>query len=379
MIPTFTLAGFSVYKATLRAEDHGVWTADVTLSETAPLTVGQRVTLVLGNLPLVGTLRPGGDFGGTTTWTVVGGAGKWDATLPPPTTAPRDDNGITVATVAAELANATGETIVLNGADRVLGYAWTRPGGLASDAIRSVAGRAWYVATDGVTHIGPPPVVAASSPLLTVDSYDVNTGRATVRIADEALSILWPGAVITAAGLPAPLPVRAIIAHVTPGDIRVEVFGELGLAGLVLAIVSALTSGTRFHPPQPYAVAEVATTLASVSPADARSLAFPPERYLDQLPGVPGMTAVLARGMRVLVSFPSGDPASPAIVGYYPDVPPESITLTATSAINAGGTSALAKAVATFANENALRLGIIAAGGPDVTLVPIATTILKGG
>lgn len=332
-----TLAGAAVSRATLRIPRWGAWSADVTLADSPALTVGQRVDLVIGDLALRGTLRPGGDFGGTSTWTVIGGAGRWDTAVL--ARGDRDDGLVMLSQAARDLALAAQEDGIIVSADRPLGYAWTRPAGLASDALRALAGEAWWVAPDGVTHIGPRPSSQVAPSTLTVQRFDRSTLRASCLLADDALAQLLPGATATAPGLPAPLTVGSLVAHVEDGSITVDLFGERDAAQLLAAIVDALTQWRRFLAAYPCTVTEVAGQRASVEPRDARADGLELGRYLDPVQGVPGLTVQLQPGAGVLVGFLGGDPASPAIVGHLPGTLPAAVGLDA-AAITLGGAAA---------------------------------------
>lgn len=380
MTAVFTVNGYALNRATLRMNRRGVWTCGVTPAESPPLVAGARATVVLGDLSLTGTLRPGGSFGGTDTWNVIAGAGKWDTTLPA-SDPYRDDSGVKLSTVLDDLRREVGEIgMVLDIPDRSLGYAWTRPAGLASDTLRALVGDAWYVAPDGITHVGDRPSLASAADSISVESYEVATAYAVARSSIDALSLFVPGRILAADGLPAPLPIAGIVAHVDPGSVRVSVFGEKGLAELFTAIVQALTAHTKFHRIMPYAVAEVSGARATVKPSDGGSADFPAERFIDQMPGVPGVVATLAAGARVGVEFVAGDPARPMITAYDPSVLP-TLTRMDAGAIElgeAGKTGALAVAVKVMSNENALRSAIIALGGSVPLLQSVACEKVKG-
>lgn len=380
MTAVFTVNGYALNRATLRMNRRGVWTCGVTPAESPPLVAGSRVPVILGDLSLTGTLRPGGSFGGADTWNVIAGAGKWDTALPA-SDPYRDDSGVMLSTVLEDLRRDVGELgMVLDIPDRSLGYAWTRPAGLASDTLRALVGDAWYVAPDGITHIGDRPSLASAADSISVESYEVATAYAVARSSIDALSLFVPGRIIAADGLPAPLPISGIVAHVEPGSVRVSVFGEKGLAELLTAIVQALTAHTRFHRIVPYAVAEVSAARATVKPSDGGAADFPAERFIDQMPGVPGMVATLAAGARVGVEFIAGDPARPRITAYDPSVPPASLTMTTTGDAKIGGDNAvaLAKASVCMANFNNLRFAVTALGGVVDPIEDVATTKAKG-
>jgi hypothetical protein len=126
-------------------------------------------------------------------------------------------------------------------------------------------------------------------------------------------------------------------------------------------------------------VREVSGNRATVEPRDARAVAMPSERFLDQAPGVPGLSATLAVGAGVLVAFPAGDPASPAIVGYLPGVLPASLGFNATGLITFGGAPAfLSKAAEANLNFSALWTAVTSLGGSLPARLDVSTTKVKG-
>lgn len=129
----------------------GMWVADVTLAleKSTPATA----PLVIGDLSLLGTVFRGGADEGARTARIVGGYGGWRKDV-----AAQDYRGASVmaSTVLRDAASAVGERIAMDTQDTNL-QRFTREAGPASRALRQVAGASWWIAADGVTHIGPRP------------------------------------------------------------------------------------------------------------------------------------------------------------------------------------------------------------------------------
>ena len=73
----FSLNGLDLTSARATLVRSGVWHVDAVLVEALELAGGAPVQLVLGDLVLVGTALPGGTWAGSSSYTIVGGAGGW--------------------------------------------------------------------------------------------------------------------------------------------------------------------------------------------------------------------------------------------------------------------------------------------------------------
>ena len=369
----FLLAGLAVSSASLRVPRYGMPTARVELQTvpTTPLVAGQRATLQLGDLSLVGTLLPaGGDFGDVASWDWMGGAAAWDQEVEARTY--RDDSGILLSAVLADLAldaaAATGATdgtsfgAVLDGIpDRSLGYAWTRPTATASDLLRALAGDAWWVAPDGTTHVGARAASSSAPADLLVEAFDPATRLATVTLAGDGVSQLLPGTTLTAAALPAPLLIGQLEVQVETESVTATLWGERTGAELVAAVLEALTRRVRYAVVSPAQVTTVAGARSTVASSDARSADLAGLPFLDTVWGLPGASAVLQPGALVVVGWPGGDPGSPMIAGFLPGTLPQSLGLDAASTITlgtAGSTAPAARADKTDTAIAALLAGV---------------------
>jgi hypothetical protein len=383
---SFTLAGASISSAVVRVPRFGLWTARVACAGPLTLTVGARATLIVGDLSLVGTVVDGGTFAEQSVYSLVGGAGRWGATVP--AKAHRSDGGVTVAEVARDLATDAGEIgVVLEpGAERPLGYAWERRAGVASDMLRQLVGDAWWAAPDGTTHLGPRPARAVTPSTLRITSYDPAVRFATASLDDDAVAQLLPGAQVTATGLPDVLDVGALTIRVEAEAIEVDLLGERPPNELLAAFFDALAARARLGAPQLHQVTEDAQGRSSCRPAGPSAASLPEPAWIDRAFGVPGVTADLAPGALVLVSLLDGSPGAPRVVGYLPGASPLTLGFSATTRIHAdapsielGGTAPVASAI----NVN-LSLGVLAAainslGGAVPTSYSTGFSKLKGG
>src|SRR5690606_11374185 len=120
----------------------GAWWADVALPEAFVASVGQRVTLVVADVELRGTVVTGGAVDERSAYRIVGGAGGWGRALPAKSY--HKSPGVRVSEVLADLAAAAGETLgPVPGT--TLGEHYARAEGPAYRTLNGLAPRAWYV------------------------------------------------------------------------------------------------------------------------------------------------------------------------------------------------------------------------------------------
>lgn len=329
----FKLNDAPIQHATVRVPAYGAWTATVAVAGPLVLAEGARATLIVGDLTLIGTVSAGGTYAEQATYQIVGGNAKWSALVLAFTH--RSDLGVTVAEAAAALCSAAGELgVVLEaGAERPLGYAWLRRGGLASDALAELVGSSWWVAVDGVTHLGPRPSTSIQPANVNVLAYEVALRRATVALTDDALAQLQPGVAVTLPGLPAPLQIGGVTIRVEAEAVTVDLLGERPVSELLSALLAARRGAAT---PQLYQVTDDAQGRTSARPAGPSSPVLPDEVWIDHAPGVPGMTAQLAPGAMVLVAFLDGSPGAPRVVGYLPGALPLALALDAVNGVQIG-------------------------------------------
>jgi hypothetical protein len=373
-----TLGSAAISRATLRIPRFGVPVANVTLTDDTALTNGSRLTLTVGDLALVGTVTWGSDFGGAAGYTWEAGAGKWSTVVP--SRPYHDDNGIMLSRVAADLAADAGELgAVLAMPDRSLGTNWTRPAAPARDLLDALSGGQWWVASDGVTHVGPRPSTATTSSTLTLH-YDPALRLATAQLADDTVSTLLPGVTLTAQGLAGPLAIISSVVHAEAESISVDLYGEISGPDLLRALVDALTQWRAYLRLNPYTVATVATDgRVAVQPADARDASSPDAPLLAHLAGIPGASYVLAPGAQVAVTHLAGDPGSPIVFGHAPGALPASVLFDATGTISLGsGASPLALANPLITWIDALILVLLAHGITPPNAPIIAATKAMG-
>jgi hypothetical protein len=333
-------------KARVTVPRHGVWEGVVTTTGTLDLALGAAVTLTLGDLTLSGYVADGGTFPGASesTYVLAGGAAGWTATVPakghqvPTSVSLPGGGGVKLVDVVAALAADAGETFDLSqlSPSATLGDHWQRPAGVASVALSALfplAAGGWRVDPDGQTRPGPRPHAPLPRDLeLAVEDADPARRWARVGVKDDRLSALLPGAVLVAPNLAAPLVVGELQIRGAADRIEAEVLGEGGLVEMLASLVLAIVPPAPLSGEYRYQVAGAdagAPNLTALVPG------CPPTLACAKVYGVPGVTATLAPGSVVLVSFLDGSPARPMVTGYVNGTP-QALSLDAATTITAG-------------------------------------------
>lgn len=396
----FTLNGLDLSKALLVLPRFEMWSAEVSTVEPLELARGASVRLVLGDLELVGVVVDGGTWAGVSSYQLEAGAGGWRKVVD--ARPYRSDDGITLGAVCKDLAKEIGETLIVDAGDRPLGYACERVGGVASAVLHELAGSAWWVAADGVTHLGPRPVVPVPVGLaFVVEGFDTVRRRAILSTPDDALAALvTPGATWSADGVPGLFTVNGAIVEVSAAAVRVEVSEGVPGAEQLARVVDHLTHARRLQGFYLYEAredvgvdphSEAPPPLGSCSLIALESFDGLPARilpdavYIPKAHGLPGATSVLAAGTQVLLGFAGGSPGRPFVAFYLQgQARPAAIGLDATAIVLGDPNTAKAAANGEDADSNfsALRTAVNDARSalsllPIPVLASVAATKVK--
>lgn len=211
--------GTPVKKAEIIVPWYGVWTADVQLDRVTG--IANPVTLTVGGLVMKGVIFRAGDFVGTTSYRLVGGANGWGKIQTE--LFYRNPFGIKVSLIAKDAASTIGESIAIDAsAERELGGMWTRraePGSRVLDRICDL----WWVRPDGVTQIG------THSTTLITSKYDVipegtNLAVGKITIATDAPQDWAPGRTFKAPQFASTKTISSAIHRLDSGKLRTEVW-----------------------------------------------------------------------------------------------------------------------------------------------------------
>lgn len=185
-----TLNGIQVTHIDIAIPYYGIWEGDVQLS--TPQVITGPVTLIIGDLTLIGSVYRYSSFAGLTSLRLVGGAGGWRKAVTAQAYA--NPAGVRLSTVMFDVASAVGETVVV-GTDAIIGQFYTREANIAQRVLRMLAGAEWYIDVNGVTQVRPRVGVAIGTPLTVID-WDPATNL--FDIATEDLAAWMPANTFTA-------------------------------------------------------------------------------------------------------------------------------------------------------------------------------------
>lgn len=323
------LDGIAAVSASVQIPGHGVWWADVELSEEASLS--GSVTLTVLDASFVGTIVAGGPSRGRSRYRVAGGAGAWGAVIQSRSYV--NDLGVKRATIVTDAADACGETVDLSGLSGTVGPAYVRASGRASASLDYVSPRAWHVGLDGVTRFGARASVTLET---TAARTRIDEATGVIVLAPETLVGLVPGVVIDGARV-------ADVRHdVTPDDgIRTTLWAARAPGSrrreALRAIVRAFVPELRWSGEYEYRVVGQFGARVDLQPV-LSSLGMPDLPLVRVRHGVPGASATYTPGALVTVAFINRDPARPVIVAFD-DTLALDVELDATNSIALGGSA----------------------------------------
>lgn len=303
--------GIRIMSGRISIPFYGAWTADLILATPDDLT--GSVTLVLGDLTLVGAVYRTAPFAGARQARLVAGAGGWRQTIGAQSY--QSPAGVMLSTVLGDAARSVRETLGPF-LDRSLGADWERERGPASRLLRLVTDGTWWIDPAGVTQLGPRSTAPITSAFQVLDYHG---GMGSYSVSTEVLADWTPGRSFTAATLNAQATISLVTLVVdNDGKLRVEVLSgapeQDRLLANVLELVRSEFPKATYQGTYEYAVQAIAAdgSTADLSPTDT-TLTLP---SIVKCPvRLSTATAKLSTGSLVLVAFVNGNPARPAIVG----------------------------------------------------------------
>jgi hypothetical protein len=306
-----TLAGHACTRVRVQVPAWGLWWADVDLAE--PETVSGRVSLVVADKTLSGTVMAGGVSNGRAAYRVVGGAGGWGRTIPKK--AYRSDFGLTVAKIVGDAATAVGETV--SGAPTTKqGPHYVRRAEAASRTLHLLAPRTWYVDFEGVTRFG-----ARTSVTYTGDgtrTRPVPEAR-IVEIATDTIGDLVPGVIVD--DLP---PASDVEYELDDKRLTVRVYASAASTrrlSAIAKIVEALFPNLKYSGAYEFRVVGQTGDRLDLQPARVAT-GMPELSGVPVRPGMAGLRANVTLGEHVLVVFADADPSRPQVIAHEaPDEP----------------------------------------------------------
>ncbi len=323
-----------IVKLSFVYHEFGAWYCDTVLDSSAALAVGSRVTLTIGDLPLIGYVKSSdADDPGQARAVIVGTPG-WDRQLTAPLSY-ESVGSVLLSTVLQDLSTLAGEPIE-QPADRSIGNAFAvaaqRPGeplllrDVLAAMVRAGFVSPWRADPDGVTRFGARsgvPVTARATRL------GGETPLGMTRLAIDSPAAFLPGALYQG------LPITRLDIYERSSKLEAHVYTSLNsLATMVLRKVAEWFPQLFYGYPRTYIVATVRDDqrLDLVPPPDAPHLA---ELLNVEQWNLGGSLTLPAVGASVTVSFRDALPTRPIILGFAPALPAE-ITLDASDRIRVG-------------------------------------------
>ena len=309
--------GLQVVAGSLVIPAIGAWTADVHLA--TQQAVSGQVTVVIGNLSLVGNVYRSDVYGGQVRARIVGGYGGWRQAIP--AQGYGSLSGVGLGTILNDAANACGEQLGnVNNNSIGNGFARVRfPNSVASDVLWQMLAQAfipaWYVAPNGQTNITPWPTTTIATPF-TVTEQKPDEGVVTVATEDYASwmpgcqfssPLLTSGETFTSAGV--------VYTWDNEGKFRFDVLTGAGadrVLGPIQALIDSRVAPTRFYGRYAYTVSNPSDTTVDAAPVN-------PSLGLPDLQNVPLRADSIASftpsdGCACDVMFLDGLPTQPVCV-----------------------------------------------------------------
>jgi hypothetical protein len=334
-----SLADFPVHSCELDIPWRGLWLARVRLTDENGPAEGDRVTLTLGPLSLVGTVLSSGQHGGVVTARVIGGAGGWRQA--PTGLSFQNDANLSKLDIAKALAASVGETVEAE--SDTIGVNWSfDPLASAGSNLDTIGD--WYMREDGVTVLGTRPDLGAFT--TTVDDFEGLEGRASCLIEEYQADKFLPGALISAGSLENAIRVRHTRFLYSPTKFIAEISS---LEQLPNRLAEHAARKSRFLGTYLYRIIEQVgdrLQLQAVDPVRG----IPDQVLVTKAHGIPGVKSTCAPSGEVLVVFANGNPDKPRVLAYLGASAGEtftapSVTFTSSSPLPTPEPVALAPAV----------------------------------
>ncbi len=311
MSGAITLNGTRVVSGVITIPFYGAWVADVVLSDAGHISTD--VTLVVGDLALVGTILRQASFAASRSARIVGGSGGWRKELP--SRGYSHFSGVKLSTVVGDAANECGERIVL-ASDLSLGTHYARDEGTAQRVLELEVGGRWWIDPDGTTQTKDRDSAPIVTPF-TVVSW--SGGKGQFEIASESIASWLPGRTFTSPTVEGTQTISSVTVEVdNEGKARLHILSTNGskerLRESIRAIIKQEVSTLSFAGVWEYSIAANPAALGLVSTIDAT----PTDPRMPPLTNVPlvgmGVVAAPATGTMCRIRFVNSDPARPECI-----------------------------------------------------------------
>ncbi len=373
---TLAISGARVVSGTITIPYYGPWTADMVMAGAEPLPVS--VTLVAGDLSMVGTVIRQSSFSGSTTARIVGGAGGWRNEIP--AKGYSHAAGVKLSTVLTDAARAVGESIMLT-SDRTIGISWSRERAKAERTLHLLTDGSWWIDVNGITRTDPRDSASIVTPFTVISR---SGSRGSFEIATEALSAWQPGRTFATSTVPTMQTISSVTFEAgNDGKLRLHVLNTEGaverlrtdMRSLIRAEVPSLSYSGVWE----YTIASATSTTVDAVPTDIR---MPPVANCPMMPGLIGEVVTPTPGSKCRIVFVNGDPSRAECIGI--DGPPSlaklggGVDFVALSALVSAQLTGIAAALAAHVHSGVTTgVGVTGPAAPIYTPGSVASTIVK--
>lgn len=299
-----TLNGVTVSRLSAIVPAWGAWWADVDTTEGTLFEKGSAATLKLGGVTMLGTIVAGGVVDGRGAYRVVGGKGKWGASIKGKPYL--DDAGVKLSRVLLDAAKDAGETLGSALPTTRLGSHYVRRADPAYLTLNQLAPKGWYVDFAGVTQIGK----RSSS------SYSGDAPRTRIDGRVEVIELATDSVVGLVPGVTVDSTTAQDVEYVLEESrLTVRLYAVSSVNGRLEAmrdIVLGLFPVLRFGGHWEYRVVGPAGDRYNLQAH--RTVTGMPDLARVPVRGTNGVKATLRPGSLVLVVFADNDPSRPQIV-----------------------------------------------------------------
>lgn len=307
---TVTANGRIVPKASITFPMYGAWVADIEMPDS--LKLASPVTLVIGDLTVIGTIVRQADFAGSVSARIVGGAGGWRKEIPAKGYA--HDAGIKLSSVLTDAARECGESIVVS-KDRTLGLNFAREKAVGERMLHLLLDGLWWIDSKGVTQTGARSSDKIVTPF-TVLNYSGGMGQ--FEISSESLAPWQPGRTFTCNTVPETQTISSVtVTGTNEGIVKLHVLStslaverlRTDIRAMIRSEIASLSYGFVWE----YTVSSSSPTNGTVdaTPSDAR---MPP---LTKVPLAPELGAAApSTGSKCRIRFVNADPSRPEVVSF---------------------------------------------------------------
>jgi len=312
-VSTIAINGARVSACSITMPYYGAWVADVDVVGSAE--IASPVSLVVGDLTLVGTVVRQAEFTGDRKARIVGGGGGWGNTIP--SKGYSHVIGVKASTIVGDAAREAGESIVLEN-DRTLGLLYAREEAPAERALNLVIGNEWWIDPVGVTQTKAREATAVVAPFTLIsrngalDSFDIAT---------ESIAGWLPGRTFSSPTVPEPQTISSVTIEASnDGKIRLRVLGtsvaierlRTSIRAIIRAEIASLSYGVTWE----YTIAPSLGMPGVTKTVDVVPVAGSIMPAITKVPLSPGLGDVAPplAGAKCRVRFVNGNPWQPEVV-----------------------------------------------------------------